>query len=180
MGFFDAHFTGVSYQMKKILTAIVVMVVLGFGQLASAQQDYLAAYAGFSIPQTNVWAGVSGSGGYGVMNFNQYRAPVVDTYVSNNYGSVSVYAMPWAQGTVFSGRGGSADVSVTFSGSGSAFSGVMNGQAQTSTYISKSVTLSASSRGDASATVNGGIDVSVSANAFAPPVYIPIFIPVSR
>lgn len=161
-------------KIMTMLFAVVLSMMFSFGQ-ASAQeapQNYVST--GFSMGSgVSTWASTAGANGFGYMNFNPSGTPLVDSYVRNDYGSVSVYARPWANGSVQSGEGGAGMVSSSFTGGGSA--GVQftkeNG-VNAFTFMSKSMTLSASSSGNGSASVSGGVDVFVGANGNVPPVFV--------
>lgn len=167
--------------MKKMIACLfAVLMVSGLGQ-ASAQvystvpQDYHQASAGFNFGNgVSAWTSVAGSNGYAQMNFGPGNAPLVDSYASNSYGNASVYARPWATGTVYSGEGGSGNISVSFLGGANA--GVQYSKEyghNTFSSVSKSVSMSVSSSGNGSANVTGGFDVSVGANGFMPPIFVP-------
>lgn len=165
--------------MKKSALLALSLVVSLFTGAVFAQgvpQNYVAA--GFNLGSgVSAWTSTAGPNGFGFMNFNPSGAPLIDSYARNDYGTVSVLARPWANGFVQSGNGGSGTISSTFMGGSSA--GVhrtdQNG-VNTFTSISKSLTLSADSSGNGSASVSGGFDVSVTANGFAPPAFV--FVPV--
>lgn len=160
--------------LKSLFVAILVMT-LGFGQaLAQEPQNY--ASVGYNMGSgVNTWVSVAGAGGYGQMNFfNAQSSPIVDGFANNQYGFVSMYARPWASGTVASEHGGTATVTTSFAGNAEA-SVQFSQKYGTGTYttISKSVALSASSTGNASASVNGGFDVFVGARGNTPSFVIP-------
>lgn len=167
--------------MKKILSFIVWAVTffgMGHAQAQmSPDQNYVSA--GFSLGSgVSAWVSTYGANGFGRLNFNPANgAPLIDSYASNNYGNVSVFSRPWANGNVTSGEGGSAMISSSFMGSGSAGARLNDkGGVDTYTSSSKSLSLSANSSGNGSASVNGGFDVYVGANGFVPQWHIwPVF-----
>lgn len=162
--------------MKKTMMffAIMLSMMFSLGQ-ASAQevpQNYVST--GFNMGSgVSTWASTAGANGFGYMNFNPSGAPLVDSYVRNDYGSVSVFARPWANGSVQSGEGGSGTVSSSFTGGASA--GVQfTKDYGLNTFANKStsMTMSASSSGNGSASVSGGFDAFVGANGNVPPVFV--------
>jgi hypothetical protein len=165
--------------MKKIaqvfLTAIT-FATLGFGQaLAQEPQNYVAA--GFNLGSgMTAWTSVAGANGFGQMNFgSSWAPPLVNMSASNQYGSVEVFARPWANGFVSSQAGGSANVSATFMGNGEAFTQLTKEGMSTYTSINKSMNMTASSTGNGSAAVFGGFDVGVRTNGFTPVPPAPTF-----
>lgn len=153
--------------------AIMLSMMFSLGQ-ASAQEVPSYVSAGFNMGSgVSAWASTAGANGFGYMNFNPSGAPLVDSYVRNDYGSVSVFARPWANGSVQSGEGGSGTVSSSFTGGASA--GVQyTKEYGLNTFANKStsMTMSASSSGNGSASVSGGVDAFVGANANVPPVFV--------
>jgi len=157
--------------MKKtvqvFLTAIA-FAVFGFGQaLAQEPQNY--ATAGFNLGSgMTAWTSVAGANGYGQVNFGHHEVPLVNVSASNQYGSVAVFARPWANGFVSSQLGGSAGVSTSFMGSGEAATYFTKEGVNTYTSITKSMNMTASSTGNGSATAFGGFDVGIGTNGFIP------------
>lgn len=164
--------------MKKIFACLfAVFALFGFGQ-ATAQTiptNYHQASTGFNFGNgVSAWTSVSGSNGYGQLTFGQVNVPVFNSYVSHNYGNASIYARPWANGSVSSSSGGSGNINVSFMGGANAGVQYSNEYGHsTFSSVSKSVTMSASSSGNGSATVTGGFDVSIGANGFVPPIFTP-------
>lgn len=158
---------------KTMIFAVIMSIMLGFGQASAQDQNYVSA--GFDMGSgVSSWVSTAGTNGFGRLNFNPSGASLIDSYASNNYGNASVYARPWANGTVYSGEGGSGMVASSFVGGANA--GVQYTKEyglNTFTSISKSVSLSASSSGNGSASVTGGFDVYVGASGFVPPVFVP-------
>lgn len=163
--------------MEKTLRTFFVasiLLMLGFGQ-AQAQEDYVTA--GFSLGSgVTAWTAVSGAGGFGQMNFGHPDMPLVNSSASNQFGSVSVFARPWATGQAWSDIGGSASVSASFVGNGEAgVQFVKEKGVNTFTSITKSMSLTATSHGTGSASAIGGFDVDVRASGFIPVPTVPVF-----
>lgn len=160
--------------MKKVIASFIVAVISLFGFVgpASAEpENYVVAGFDLGTGITN-WVATAGAGGYGNMNFGEIGKNLVNSYASNNYGTASVYANPWASGSVSSGEGGVAQVSSKFVGN--AMGGLsFSSESGISTFssMSKSISLSASSSGNGSASVNGGFDVFVGTNGFVLPAF---------
>lgn len=169
-------------KMSKFFKVFLVSFIatMGFGQVF-AQDVPNYAMVGYNMGSgVSTWASVAGPGGFGQMNFNPTGAALIDSYAGNQYGNVSVYARPWSNGSIQSGAGGTATVSSSFSGAGDAsvqFSKEFG--VGTNTFISKSISMSASSSGNGSAFVNGGFDVFIGASGFVPVVPVSVTIPSS-
>lgn len=160
--------------MKNLRFFAAALLMFGFSQ-AQAQEDYVTA--GFSLGSgITAWTAVSGAGGFGQMNFGHPDTPLVNSSASNQFGSVSVFARPWAIGQAWSESGGSGFVSASFVGNGEAgVHFVKDKGVNTFTSITKSMSLTATSTGTGSASAIGGFDVDVRASGFIPLPPVPVF-----